>query len=172
MGRGGREEGSEHRSKFTNDTFMDVCVCVPAVDEVNEPATIYQQKHIEKEGEWERRREGDRQRWGEGAHTLWYGSMLISQETHDKVECFFEKLFDFEQRVGRKSMPKQTKLKDSLHISQFVCVCVQQSKFGIGKWGRETGRGGIETGAGIGLTAPRLCTCAWIKSNKKVLIRK
>lgn len=43
---------------------MDVCVCVPAVDEVNEPATIYQQKHIEKEGA----REGERGE--EGAHTL------------------------------------------------------------------------------------------------------
>lgn len=63
-----REEGSEHRSKFTNDSFMDVCVCVPAVDEVNEPATIYQQKHIEKGGEKEEERR-DRQ-WGKGAHTL------------------------------------------------------------------------------------------------------
>lgn len=70
MGREGRKEGSEYRSKFTNDSFMDVCVCVPAVDEVNEPATIYQQKHIEKEGGRERRREGDRQRGREGAHTL------------------------------------------------------------------------------------------------------
>lgn len=63
-----REEESEHRSKFTNDTFMDVCVCVPAVDEVNEPATIYQQKHIEKEGE--RRREGDRQRGRGRTHAV------------------------------------------------------------------------------------------------------
>lgn len=50
--------------------------------------------------------------------------MLISQETHDKVECFFEKLFDFEQRVESRCQTKQTKLKDSLHISQFVCVRV------------------------------------------------
>lgn len=69
-----RREGEGKREASTGPSSQTIllwmCVCVPAVDEVNEPATIYQQKHIEKEGERERRREEDRQRGREGAHTL------------------------------------------------------------------------------------------------------
>lgn len=72
----------------------------------------------------------------EGAHTLGYGSMLISQETHDKVECFFEKLFDFEQRVESRCEANEAQ-RLVTYITICVSLCVQQPHFGIGKWQRE-----------------------------------
>jgi len=84
--------------------------------------------------------------------------MLISQETHDKVECFFEKLFDFEQRVDANTDDSQTQantLVTYITIHMYVCVCVclcvcvsiylaymhllcQKSKLGLGS-GTEAG---------------------------------
>lgn len=95
----------------------------------------------------------------EGAHTLGYGSMLISQETHDKVECFFEKLFDFEQRVESRCRSKRSsKTRYIYHnLCEFVCAA---AAFRDWEMGKGVGGSGIETRAGIGLTAPRLCTCA------------
>lgn len=80
---------------------------------------------------------------GRGARTLGYGSMLISQETHDKVECFFEKLFDSEQRVESRCRSKRSsKTRYIYHnLCQFVCAAVAIRDWdmakGVGEWYRD-----------------------------------
>jgi len=57
--------------------------------------------------------------------------MLISQETHDKVECFFEKLFDFEQRVDANTKDAHietqtlvTYITIPVSVCLYVCISV------------------------------------------------